>query len=257
MASGGNLVWVGVLRVIGMRPEQRGRMKKINPELVDPAVEPAGEKVGRVMRGLAGALPIVGGAATEIFNALFEGPLSKRRTEWMLEVTEVLNDLLEHDLVTEDGLKENEAFISTVAQTCNMALRNHQNEKLEALRNAVKNSALPSCPSDDLRQLFLNFVDVCTVTHIRLLHLFVDPEAWVSKEGKQFPSSWSMGGIDQVIEFALPELQGKEDIYKVIWKDLYQRGLINTDNLGMTMSAHGMKSSRSTQMGSALIRFLT
>lgn len=232
-------------------------MKRIDPGLIDPAIEPTGEKVGRVVRIIAGAVPVVGGAATEIFNSLFEGPLSKRRTEWMLNVTEVLNDLMEENLVTEESLKENEAFISTVAQSCNMALRNHEGEKLEALRNAVKNSALPSCPSDDYRQLFLNFVDVCTVTHIKLLHLFDNPQAWIAAQGRAYPQSWYMGGITQVIEFALPELAGQENLYSQIWKDLYQRGLLNTESLGTTMTANGMVDRRTTPLGSKLINFLS
>ncbi|KNH48326.1 hypothetical protein [Pseudomonas lini] len=232
-------------------------MKKVDLSGLDPDLESDGEKMHRFARIGISAVPVVGGPLVEIFNSVLEAPLSKRRAGTMIQIGEVINELIERKVVTEEGLQENDAFISTVAEVCAISLRNHESEKLEALRNAVKNSALPSCPSDDYRQLFLNFVDVCTVTHIRLLHLFADPEAWVAREGKQFPSSWSMGGIDQVIEFALPELEGREKIYKVIWKDLYQRGLINTDNLGMTMSAHGMKESRTTEMGSALIKFLS
>lgn len=232
-------------------------MKRIDPDLIDPAVEPAGEKVGRVIRSIAGAVPVIGGAATEIFNSLFEGPLSKRRTEWMLNVTEILNDLMEEGLVTEASLKENEAFISTVAQTCNMALRNHEAEKLEALRNAVKNSAMPSCPSDDYRQLFLNFVDACTVTHIKILHLFHNPKEWIASQGREFPQGWYMGGLTQVIEFSLPELAGQEALYKPIWKDLYQRGLITTDSLGTTMGVDGMLANRTTGLGTKLIEFLS
>jgi hypothetical protein len=175
----------------------------------------------------------------------------------MLNVTEVLNDLMEENLVTEAGLKENEAFISTVAQSCNMALRNHEAEKLEALRNAVKNSALPSCPSDDYRQLFLNFVDVCTVTHIKLLHLFENPQYWIKAQGREFPKGWMMGGLTQVIEYALPELAGQEKLYSQIWKDLYQRGLVNTDSLGATMTANSMVAGRTSPLGTQLINFLS
>jgi hypothetical protein len=232
-------------------------MKRIDSELIDPSVEPDGEKLGRIVRGMAGAIPIVGSAATEIFNSMFEGPLSKRRTEWMIEVTDVLNELMDEGIVTEAGLQDNEAFISTVAQTCNMALRNHEKEKLEALRNAVKNSALPSCPSDDYRQMFLSFVDSCTVTHIKLLHLFHNPKSWIASQGRQFPEGWYMGGITQVIEYALPELKGQEPLYGSIWKDLYQRGLISTDSLGTTMSVEGMTANRTTDLGARLIEFLS
>lgn len=232
-------------------------MKRIDTDAMDPALESDGEKLHRGARIALGLVPGVGGALVEVFNSVIESPLTKRRWETMIQLGEVINDLLEQGVVTEAGLQENDAFISTVAEVCAISLRNHESVKLEALRNAVKNSALPGCPSDDYRQLFLNFVDVCTVTHIRLLHLFLDPESWIARDGKQFPSSWNMGGIDQVIEFALPELKGQDAMYKIIWKDLYQRGLINTDSLGTTMSAHGMKASRTTPMGSALIQFLS
>lgn len=232
-------------------------MKNIDAQLIDPDVEPAGEKVSRVARAMAGAIPVVGGAAVEIFNSMFEGPLSKRRTEWMVEVTSVLNELMEAGVVTEYGLQDNEAFISTVAQTCNMALRNHESVKLEALRNAVKNSALPSCPSDDYRQLFLNFVDACTVTHIKLLHLFHDPRAWIAKQGREVPQNWYMGGLTQVIEFSLPELDKQGALYTPIWKDLYQRGLVTTDSLGTTMGVDSMLAGRATPLGSKLIEFLS
>ncbi|MBV7554256.1 hypothetical protein KW841_18055 [Pseudomonas sp. PDM28] len=231
--------------------------KKVDLSGLDPDLEADSEKLHRLARIGVGAIPVVGGPLVEIFNSVLESPLSKRRTETMIQLGEVINELIEQGVVTEAGLQDNDAFISTVAEVCAISLRNHEAEKLEALRNAVRNSALPSCPSDDYRQIFLNFVDVCTVTHIRLLHLFLDPELWIARDGRQFPSSWSMGGIDQVIEFALPELKGQDAIYKIIWKDLYQRGLINTDSLGTTMSAHGMKSSRTTPVGSALIKFLS
>ncbi|MDD2092375.1 hypothetical protein NP522_19505 [Pseudomonas guariconensis] len=232
-------------------------MTKLDVQLIDPDVEPAGEKAGRVIRGVAGAIPVVGGAAVELFNSLFEGPLSKRRTEWMVQVTSVLNDLLEKGVVTEEELQTNEAFVSTVAQTCNMALRNHEAEKLEALRNAVKNSVLPSCPADDYRQLFLNFVDACTVTHIKLLHLFKNPKAWIAQQGREFPQNWYMGGLTQVIEFALPELSKQSALYTPIWKDLYQRGLVTTDSLGTTMGVDSMLAGRATPLGAMLIEFLS
>jgi hypothetical protein len=51
-------------------------------------------------------------------------------------------------------------------------MRTHQAEKLEALRNAVLNVAVGIGPSDDLRLVFLNFVDTFSPTHIQLLTLF-------------------------------------------------------------------------------------
>jgi hypothetical protein len=231
-------------------------MKRIDTDALDPALESDGEKLHRGARIALGLVPGVGGALVEVFNSVIESPLTKRRWETMIQLGEVINDLLEQGVVTEAGLQENEVFISTVAEVCAISLRNHQAEKLEALRNAVKNSALPGCPAEDYRQLFLNFVDVCTVTHIRLLHLFDGPEKWFLREEKTIPG-WSMGGLTSVAEFAFPDLVGQKELYLSIWKDLYQRGLVDTDSMGSTMSRDGMLAPRTSKMGAQLVAFLS
>jgi hypothetical protein len=57
-----------------------------------------------------------------------------------------------------------------------------------------------------------------------------------------------MGGISNVVEFTLPELKGQEEVYGSIWKDLNQRGLIDTASINTTMSRNGMLSSRTKKM---------
>ncbi len=232
-------------------------MDNIDNELIDPFIEPGSEKAHRVARIIIGAVPILGGAGVEIFNSIIDTPMNERKVQWMNQVGNALNDLIEKGVLTEQGLQHNETFITTVSQASMLAIRSHQREKLEALRNAVLNVAVGQGPEEDMRQLFLNFIDVCTVTHIRLLSLMSGPELWGQKHKVEFPSSWSMGGITQAIEHAFPDLRGKEQIYKVIWDDLYQRGLINTQGLGTTMSREGILASRTTELGSNLIDFLS
>ncbi|VVM52152.1 hypothetical protein PS663_00845 [Pseudomonas fluorescens] len=231
-------------------------MNTIDLDGLDPNLEPESEKFHRLARIGLGAVPLAGGAMVEVFNSILESPLSKRRTDTMLLIGQTLNDLIEKGVVTEEDLQENEAFISTVAEVCNITLRNHQEEKLDALRNAVKNSALPSCPSDDYRQLFLNFVDVCTVTHIKLLQLFYDPKEWFKSREIVAPN-WTMGSLSSVIDLGLPDIKGHVDIRDSIWKDLYQRGLVTTDGLNATMSGDGMFARRTSPLGAKLIEFIS
>ncbi|MGU3347519.1 hypothetical protein [Pseudomonas monsensis] len=231
-------------------------MEKINLEAIDPKVEPIDEKLHRIGRAAIGAVPVVGSPLLEIFNSLLEAPLNKRRTETMLAIGAALNDLIDQGVVTEAGLKENEAFISTVAEVCNISLRNHQAEKLEALRNAVINSALPTCPSDDYRQIFLNFVDVCTVSHIRLLKLFEDPERWFTENNRVKPYQTSVS-LSQIIASAMPELIANHEILDSIWSDLYQKGLVEVKQLEMILSADSCLSKQNTKFGSKLVAFLS
>lgn len=232
-------------------------MDRIDPKEFDPDQEPDGEKLHRIAKIGLGSIPVAGSVAAEIFASIFESPLTRRRTQWMYKITEVVNELTADGVLTEKDIQENEVFISTVSQACSIALRNHQEEKLEALRNAVKNAALDSCPEEDYRQLFLNFVDVCTVTHIKLLNLFSGPEAWGRKHGFEFPANWSMGGMTQVIEAAFPALKGQQQLYDPIWKDMYQRGLVTSDSLGSTMSRQGMMAARLTPLDVKLLEFIS
>lgn len=231
-------------------------MKRIDVEVLDPKVESVEEKAHRGARMAISMIPVAGGPLVEVFNSIVESPLTKRRWDTVREIGEVINDLLDQKIVTEENLQQNEAFISTVAEVCSISLRNHQKEKLEALKNAVRNSALPSCPSDDYRQLFLNFVDVCTVTHIKLLQLFDNPQRWFEQRGTNLPN-WTMGSLSTIIDLAMPEIKGHNDIRDSIWKDLYQRGLVTTDSLTSGMSGSGMLSRRTSPLGDQLIAFLT
>lgn len=231
-------------------------MSKIDKELIDPAVEPESEKAHRVARAAIAGIPALGGTLVEVFNALIEPPMAKRKTAWMIEVTEAINELYEKGIVTEENLQENEKFFTTLVHASSTAIRNHEKEKLDALRNAVLNSTLPGAPSDTMQQLFLNLVDSCTSWHIALLKLFQGPEQWAQDNGHQFPS-WSMGGISSVIESAYPQLQNEKDLYSLVWKDLYRNGLFDTDGLGTTMTVSGMLAKRTTPIGDEFVKFIS
>lgn len=239
-----------------MGPDLGGVMKKIDTGALDPAIEPDSEKLHRGARVAISLIPGVGGALVEVFNSVIESPLTRRRLEAIIQMGEVINDLLERKVLTEEDLQNNEAFISTVAEVCAISLRNHRQEKLEALKNAVRNSALPSCPADDYRQLFLNFVDVCTVTHIKLLQLFDSPKDWFMKKEIKVPNI-SMGPLSVIVELAIPELKGHKEILDSIWKDLYQRGLVTMEGLNSGATADGMLARRTSPLGVQLIAFLS
>lgn len=231
-------------------------VQPVDLERMDPAVEPLEEKAHRVGRVAIGAIPVIGSVAVEFFNSIFETPLNKRRTEVIRQIGEGLNALIAQGIVTEEGLQTNEAFISTVAEVCNISLRNHQAEKLAALRNAAINSALPGCPSDDYRQIFLHFVDVCTVSHIRLLKLFEAPEKWFADHDRAEPYRTAVS-LSQVIEHAMPDLKRNSEILDTVWADLYQKGLVEVKQVEMVLSHESCFSKQTTRFGSKLIAFLS
>jgi hypothetical protein len=72
----------------------------------------------------------------------------------METVAETIRKLEQEKGVKLEDLQHNESFITTVMQATQMAVRNHEQEKLGALRNAIVNSALPHAPDDSLQQMF-------------------------------------------------------------------------------------------------------
>jgi hypothetical protein len=109
-----------------------------------------------------------------VFFDLVTTPLrGKRLNDWCEELRLRLNDLSEKvSELTPEALAKNEAFVSAFAQASQVALKTHQAEKLEALRNVVLNIALGHCPADDLQTIFLNLVDSFTTVHLQLLRFY-------------------------------------------------------------------------------------
>lgn len=128
----------------------------------------AGDVAHAVVKGALSGIPIAGGLAAELFGMVLAPPLSKRRDAWFESVAERLR-AVEAKL---ELLGEDPAFVTTMMHATHIALRTHQEEKLEALLNAVVNSAIGTAPQDDLQAIFLNLVDAFTPTHLRILKYF-------------------------------------------------------------------------------------
>lgn len=206
-----------------------------------------GDKVHALARAGLSAIPLLGGASVELFQAVIQPPLEKRRIEWMDKVGARLNTLAEEGVDIE-SLQNNEQFVSAVMYASQAALKTHQEAKLTALRNAVINVALGQAPEEAKQYLFLDFVDSLTELHLQILALFQSP---VPRPGQ------SMGGLNSVLEYNMPGLVGQRELYDQLWKDLYSRGLINTDSLHGTMSGSGLSQKRTTGLGDEFLRFIS
>ena len=165
-----------------------------------------------VKAGLS-AIPIVGGPAAELFSTVIVPPLSRRRDEWVESIAEGLK-VLEEKVggFKVESLSRNEMFITTVMHASQSAIRNHQKEKMEALRNAVLNAALPNAPDDDLQLMFLDFVDTFTTWHLRILRFYNDPERWGGEKGYAY-SVLSLKSSPCFLEEIFPDLKGRHSFY--------------------------------------------
>ncbi len=137
-----------------------------NNELKSPKAT-AGDVLHALAKGAVSGVPIAGGLAAEFFGLVIAPPLSKRRDEWFESLANQLRELR----VDFDQLSQNQEFITTAMHATQAAIRSHDREKLDALRNAVTNTAIGNAPEQDLRSLFLSFVEEFTPSHLRILKL--------------------------------------------------------------------------------------
>ncbi len=208
-------------------------------------------------RGVLSGIPLAGGLASEIFNLVIAPPLTKRRDEWMESIARGLKELEENiGGFKIKELSKNESFLTTLMHSTHLALRNHQKEKLEALRNAVLNSALPNATEEDMQILFINFIDELTLWHLRVLWAYNDIKNWVAKRNIKLPSlSDDVILVERdIIENIFPALN--RDFYMLIYNDLTNKALISgnstfTVNLGIRVACP-----TTTELGKRFLEFI-
>lgn len=209
-----------------------------------------GDAAHASLRAILGAIPLGGSAAVELFNWLIKPPLERRRDEWMREVGEQLEALDRNNGIDLKGLQSDPVFIDTLLQASHVAMRNSSNEKHNALRNAICNSAKPGAPDAAMRQMFLRWIDDFNEWHLRILELFHEPRrAWTD-------DSHTTCSLSYVLETVYPELHGRRSLYDQMWRDLYSAGLVTTDSLHGMMSGRGTLQSRTSDLGKAFLKFI-
>lgn len=208
-----------------------------------------------VVKAGLGIIPYVGAPATELLGLIVAPPLERRRNEWMMEVGIALRQLEAKMGVVLEKLQDNDQFIDTAIEVMQIAIKTSNTEKKDALRNALLNSALPNPPEETLQKMFISFIDTLSVWHIKLLTLFDNPTGFIEKNNIRFDKI-PMGTMSILLEAAFPELKGKQDLYDLIWKDLYSRGLVKIEELNTTMYWAGIVAKRTTEIGRGFIAFI-
>lgn len=168
----------------------------------------ADKNYGAIKAGI-GLIPGAGGAIAEFYSTYISPPAQKRL---YLFLESLIKDLRKLEVQVRDfslaSLKENPCFTTMLIQSFDIAKRNHQEEKLEALRNLLLNSALPNSIEDDMKLLFLDWVDELKISHINLLYMLDDP------------SRYRDGYID------LPDLENNKHFYNQLLKHLAAKDLV-------------------------------
>lgn len=223
-----------------------------------PTKKSAGDVAREVGRAILSAVPAAGGPLQVAFENIFASPIERRKEAWLEQLAAVVAEVQERVAeLTPEKLAQNETFVTVAMQASQIAIRNHQQTKLEALRNAVLNSALPSPPHEDEQMIFLRLIDQLTPWHLRVLALLDDPVGWMQRNGVVNPG-WGVGGPATMLEHCVPEMRGQRETYDQIVRDLQTEGLMSQGQfLHVTMTGGGMVASRTTERGRRFIRFIT
>jgi hypothetical protein len=233
----------------------------IDIEDVNPTVEPAGDKLHRVVRASLGLLPFGSGTAVELFNSLISPPIENRRNKWMADVTEAVLSLQSQNKVNIEDIFKNEEFISFLCEASSYAIRTHQKEKLEALRNAVVNSILPSSPSEFYKHKFLQMISHFSPEHIIIFLFWSDPRSYCTENVINLsdlikPNNTS-SSEREIIDIAIKSFKGKGKMLKIIMKDLYNEKLIGGSSIGEVISnSHPVPSKHTTKLGDEFVQFI-
>jgi hypothetical protein len=176
------------------------------------------------LTGPSAPLAATGAAiAVELFSQTFGPPLEKRRDKWLELLLEKMMALeAKVDNFTFENLQQDETFITILLQAQQIAIRTHQEEKLEALRNAVINSALPLSIDENVKLLFLDFIDGFTPIHFRLMRFLSNPKQTVQEFNIDINKcDWC--------NILFPDFYTKTYIYDQLFKDLQSKGLIKME----------------------------
>jgi len=225
--------------------------------MMRPPKQSLADKGINIAKALLADIVPLGGTVGELAALFMQTPYERRIDGWQSDLGAQLDELArKHDAALED-LQADPGFVDTVMHATQVAIRNANEEKREALRNAILNTALPHPPEESERQIFLNYVDSFTPWHLRLLSLFKNPKRWFEAHGLTWPENTMMGSRSKILELAYPEAKQCPDLVRQVWRDLHATGMVGTDSLSSSMSGSGLTQAATTPLGRRFIEFVS
>lgn len=222
--------------------------------MADIPKQTGGDAVHLIARSVISSIPVFGAAALELFNVVIEPPIMRRKDEWLTLLAEKVALLAKSvDGFKVENLKDNELFITAVLHATPAALRTHQKEKLDALRNAVLNTALSRGPDEDMQLMFLGFLDKFTPWHLRvLMHFHENPPDWMLGSDPAYLAQ----AFPQLLEQTEAGLGGKVGFFMQLVHDLENSGLLDTQSPPRATSGRGNPTGKSTKLGEQFLEFI-
>lgn len=232
-------------------------------ETTPPGKSAGREIVERTVEAALGSIPLAGNALAVTFVTAIGWRLEQRREKWFTELAEGVEELRQRvDGLDFDTLTGDDRFTDAAVSATRAIEHTHQVEKIEALRNAVLNSAVPGAPDADTQAIMMNLIDRFTPSHLRVLALWNNPPAWFESNEIPQPAEASSFGAaiptsrTVTVEAGLPELRGRKDFYLLIASELIAARLMVDVNLGISVTSRALMDQLTTDFGRQFLTFI-
>lgn len=231
-----------------LKPTKSDKARLILNSIVSSALAGIGVSIGNI--------PLAVSSSVNVFSTIIGFPMGKRLAEAIVLISDGLEELEKKvEGFKIENLQKNEMFTTAVMQALQIAIRNHHKEKIEALRNAILNTAIGNVPEEDLQLMFLNAIDRLAPWHLRILDYFKNPDEYLARKGLKQDSVSS--GASYGLEQAFPELKKQQDFYHLVVNDLISMGFLQQGSyLNVMMSQSGVYSKRTTNIGDQFLNFI-
>lgn len=186
-----------------------------------------------VLKSICGSAPYVGQALQEILGYTFPAPIENRLHNWRELVASEFSGLVGKIQDQSEKLKDLESRFSEKAEhfrdlyikATQSAVGTSLEKKIESLKNALLNACVGSI-SDSKQSIFLNYIDSFTIWHFKILNFVNDPSLAYDEDNRK---KETFNSTSFLLEDYFQELKDQKTLYCLIWKDLHQKGLLQSD----------------------------
>jgi hypothetical protein len=106
-----------------------------------------------------------------------------------------------------------------------IALRSYEQEKLNALRNAIQHVAKGESPETTWVHLYLELVDTLTIAHLMISQVLRSLPKEALPDPKSPPTSLPRS-LAVLVEEAMPDLVGEKQLASQLFQQLVTQGLV-------------------------------
>lgn len=221
--------------------------------VVYPDVEPEGDKIYRLAEAALSLIP----AGQPILHSLISPPVQTRMEKWVSSVEARLLELEREKKISFNELVTRSDFSALALRCIQAAAITSKEDMLIVFKNFIVNAALLPNADEDEVLIMQSMLSDFTPSHIKVLHLYSQPELYLSKLlelGSSAPPTNGKQGRELHHCFR----NGSPEFWQNVYLSLSGKHLV-VANVQLVKSTlhHYELSSRLTPIGNKLISLIT